>query len=338
MKKWNFANLSSIKIDEITTTEKPDTVDVKIKRALLSKLDLETLKNKSNTRTIGTVAIGLIAEESDEDVEELVKEAFKEEVSTVDNTLHLGRKVIINPYRKTSSGEVKIMGVDEPGLFSDFVQMTEESLNLQLNTMTDDEAIFVPYIALGLNIFEKIDYEKGDTVVIVASNAMGLVVAQIAKYYQLVPILISSNEEVLQKAEEYDLFFCHNPKDSEIANEVLQDTSARMGDYLVYLHDDSFSFESSLKVLKKGGTAIIASLTGMPKNPIKEISSLLEKEVNVLTVNNGYKQFSSAINLVARKIVKLDGLINERVEISNIQEAIDKLAKGSNSLIDVQFK
>lgn len=338
MKKWNFANLSAIKIDESEMPDNPDCVDVKIKRVLLSKLDLETLKDKSNTRTIGTVAIGLVAEEFNSNVEELVKEAFKDEVNTVDNTLHLGRKVIINPYIKLPTGEVKKMGVDEPGLLSDFVQMTEDNLNLQLNTMSDDEAIFVPYIALGLSIFDKFDYEKGDTVVIVASNAVGLIVAQIAKYYQLVPILVSSNKEVIQKAEEYDLFFCHDPNESEIIKEVLQDTSARMADYLVYLHDDDCTFQTSLNVLKHGGTAVVASLTGIPKNSVKEISFLLEKEINVLTANNGYKQFNSAINLVARKIVKLEGLINERIDVENIQEAISKLSAGSNSLIDIQFK
>lgn len=338
MKKWNFSNLSKITVGETDFSGVDNGIKVKMRQVLLSRLDLESIKAKNGIKTIGTCGIGIIAVDANNELDPLVEEALTNEYNTMDESLHLGRKVLINPYLKKSNGSLSILGVNEQGLFADFISIPEENLTIQLNSMSDDEALFVPYVAVALNIFDSIDSEKGETIVIVSSNAMGLIMAQIARYYQMIPILISSNPDILEKAKELGIYFCHDSKNDDIEKEVLQDTSARMGDYVAYLYDDEYAYQKSLKLLKHGGISVAACVTGIPNAGIKSMSDVIENEIRIVPINNGCKQYTSAINLLATKVVNVEGLIKEHIDSDGIQDAITRFANGDNSLIAVKIK
>lgn len=338
MKKWNFSNLSKITVSETDFSGVDNGIKVKMRQVLLSRLDLEVLKTKNGIKGIGTSGIGIIAVDANNELDPLVEEALANEYNTMDESLHLGRKVLINPYLKKSNGSLSILGVNEQGLFADFVSMPEQNLTIQLNSMSDDEALFVPYVAVALNIFDSIDSEKGETIVIISSNAMGLVMAQIARYYQMIPILISSNPDILEKAKELGIYFCHDSKNDDVKKEVLQDTSARMGDYVAYFYDDEYAYQKSLKLLKHGGISVVACVTGIPNAGIKSMSDVIENEIRIVPINNGCKQYTSAINLLATKVVNVEGLIKEHIDSDEIQDVINRFASGDNSLVAVKIK
>lgn len=67
--------------------------------------------------------------------------------------------------------------------------------------MSDEEALFAEYIAMGDNVFEALDLEKGDYIVILGASTLGLIISQMANYYQFVPILIDLDSDKLALAQ-----------------------------------------------------------------------------------------------------------------------------------------
>ena len=100
MKKWNFSNLSKITVSETDFSGVDNGIKVKMRQVLLSRLDLEVLKTKNGIKGIGTSGIGIIAVDANNELDPLVEEALANEYNTMDESLHLGRKVLINPYLK----------------------------------------------------------------------------------------------------------------------------------------------------------------------------------------------------------------------------------------------
>ena len=68
------------------------------------------------------------------------------------------------------------------------------------------------------------------------------------------------------------------------------------------------------------------------------MSDVIENEIRIVPINNGCKQYTSAINLLATKVVNVEGLIKEHIDSDGIQDAITRFANGDNSLIAVKIK
>ena len=131
-----------------------------------------------------------------------------------DSGLKLGSRVVISPYitqKEHGIDVVKTMGVDIDGLLSDFVCLPYENVFALPDGVSDEDAMFAEYIAMGNNVFEALDCEKGDYVVIVGASTLGLIISQLALYYQIVPILIDMDAEKLALAQKWGVAYTLNP-------------------------------------------------------------------------------------------------------------------------------
>ena len=94
------------------------------------------------------------------------------------------------------------------------------------------------------------------------------------------------------------------------------------------------------EVIVCGGTGCMSSgndkILENLQNKVKELG--LENEIRIVPINNGCKQYTSAINLLATKVVNVEGLIKEHIDSDGIQDAITRFANGDNSLIAVKIK
>ena len=58
-----------------------------------------------------------------------------------------------------------------------------------------------------------------------------------------------------------------------------------------------------------------------------DVSVVLQKQLRLIGVADGYGEMSSAINLLANRIVKTDGLINSRIDFSAVPEMVVQCAE-----------
>lgn len=312
MKSWNIINLNEIKLVEDVLPRKEGEVKLKVSKVALSSTDVSYFAGKQEGVNVpGHSAIAYVSE-ADEQL-----------------GLKLGSRAVISPFvTKEEHGvkTVKILGVDKDGLLQDFVTVPQENVYVLPESIPDEEAIFAEYIAFGIKIFTQIDCDKGDYVVILGASTLGLIMSQLAVYYQMVPILIDLDADKLALAEKWGVYYTINPTYDSLERKVEEITGGRMSDFAVFV-GEGISFNSALRLIKDNGVAVIGGYnTSLVKHQI-DMDAVLKKQLTVKGIGNGDGEMPSAINLLANKIIATDGIINYRVDFGEVPEMVAQCVK-----------
>ena len=147
MESWKINHLGKINLDneELSAEGK---VKVKVSKALIDNTDVNLLKGEGNRYPItpSRIAIGNVSEEY------------------LDLGLKFGERVLLSPYLATGTAHdkkvyiapnVDTMGIDCDGFLKDFVAINRENVYLLPDSVSENEALFVENIALGVKIFSE---------------------------------------------------------------------------------------------------------------------------------------------------------------------------------------
>ena len=140
----------------------------------------------------GRVAIGKIAETSGEN-------AFGYERGM---KVYLHSTVNCGACFKCSEGDYKhctsfkIAGKTCDGFLRDFAIMDNNDVSVLPSSVSESEALFIDHVAICNRIIDSINLEKGEHVVIVGGDILGIILAQLIIYYQGVPILVDNNNDI----------------------------------------------------------------------------------------------------------------------------------------------
>ena len=311
MKAWHIENLKDVKQVEAAVQRKEGEVKVKTSKVAMSSTDLSFFADEKHDFYVpGHAALAYVSE-ADED------SGFK-----------LGARVIISPFRTvTEHGveSVKTMGVDVDGLLRDFTCLPQENVFALPDGITDEEAVFAEYIAMGNNVFESLDCEKGDYIVIVGASTLGLILGQLATYYQFVPILVDMDAEKLALAEKWDIYYTLNPTYDNLERRVEQITGGRMSEVAI-IAGESVPLNTALRLVKSQGQIILAGYVLKSKQPV-DTDVILKKQLVMRGVCNGEGEMSSAINLLANKVIHTEGLIDHEIDFEDFPKFVDECVK-----------
>ena len=203
--------------------------------------------------------------------------------------------------------------------------MPEENVYALPDGIPDDEAIFAEYIALGNNVLNSMEADKGDFVVIVGASTLGLVLSQLALYYQMIPILVDLDAEKLALAASWGVYYLLNPTYDNLERRVEEITGGRMAEASVYV-GDGVPFDCAFRLVKDKGEVVVAGYS-VRAGHNADVADILAKQLRVIGVADGYGEMSSAINLLANRIVKTEGLIGARIGFDEVPEMVEQCAK-----------
>lgn len=307
MRKWCIENENEIKLIENLVDRGQDEVKVKMSKVALSADDIVHFVKDSEHIVPGHSGVAYVSE-ADESL------GFK-----------LGSRVIVSPFIKAEKHGVErvdVLGVNRDGLLVDFVSLPAENVYAIPDGISDNEAVFTDYVALGSSIIESMDCDKGDYILISSASTVGLILAQIAIYYQLVPILVDINGDKLKLAESWGVYYTLNPMFDNLERRVEEITGGRMCDFAVFT-GDSIPFANIARLVKENGVVIVSGYSSHQKHQL-DMNVILDKKLTVKGVADGIDEMSSAINLLANKIIKIDGVITESVYFEDVPEMIKK--------------
>ena len=307
MRKWCIENENEIKLVENLVDRGDDEIKVKMSKVALSADDIVHFMTDDEHIVPGHSGVAYVSE-ADESL------GFK-----------LGSRVIVSPFIKTEKHGVErvdVLGVNKDGLLLDFISLPAENVYAIPDGISDDEAVFTDYVALGSGIIESMDCQKGDYILISSASTVGLILAQIAIYYQLVPILVDINSDKLKLAEKWGVYYTLNPMFDNLERRVEEITGGRMCDFAVFT-GDSIPFANMARLVKENGVVIVSGYSSHRKHQL-DMSVILDKKLTVKGVADGIDEMSSAINLLANKIIKIDGVITETVYFEDVPEILKK--------------
>ncbi len=311
MKQWRINN-EGVTLVEKAGVREEGQVKVKISKVAVSSADLSHLAtcDKDSAIVPGHSAVAYVSE-ADED-----------------SGLKLGSRVVISPYitqKEHGIDVVKTMGVDIDGLLSDFVCLPYENVFALPDGVSDEDAVFAEYIAMGNNVFESLDCEKGDYVVIVGASTLGLIISQLALYYQIVPILIDMDADKLALAQKWGVAYTLNPTYDSLERRVEEITGGRMSEGAIFA-GESVDINSAIRLVKNEGDVVIAGYATRAKHSV-DAYSILKKQLKLKGVCNGDGEMSSAINLIANKVVKTDGIISADANFGEVPQVVENCVK-----------
>ncbi len=313
MKTWEIENATNMKIVEKTLHREENQVKIKLSKIAISSTDVNYFMQNIGNQIIkvpGHSAIGYVSEAEES------------------SGLKMGARVVVSPFVAKEifgSKRVLTMGVDTDGLLSDFCCLPTENVYVLPDGISDNDAIFAEYIAMALKVFTEIECEKGDYIVVVGASTLGLIVAQLAVYYQMVPILVDFDADKLKLAENWGVYYTLNTTLDNLERRVEEITAGRKSEYVIYV-GDGISLNNAVRLVKDGGEVVISGYASAIKHEI-DAEILLRKNLTVKGISNGYGEMSSAINILANEIIKTEGIINKSVNFEELQPVFEECEK-----------
>ncbi len=336
MKGWLINNDGVLTLKDVTPQEQLQTNDdssnnalvrVKMSKSIISFDDVYLFASKSPkiNMVLGSTGIGII-------MNEVVDSAY---------SLEKGSRVFINPYRicndcfpcrsgiKTGCANLKIAGDDFDGYLREFVDATENALIPIPDTVSDTEALYVDTVARSLNIIDKMNIQKGEHVVILGATNFGIILAQILKYYQSIPIIIDNDETRIKLARECGIYYSL-AKDKDWLNEVSDITGGRLAPQVVFLQNSKIPLKYAFTLAGYNAQIAISGLETKGTN-VLSFSPAIKKELKFFFINTGLGNLEASINLIANKAIDFSKLPIATANFDECDKVMNELADKLNN-------
>ena len=224
-------------------------------------------------------------------------------------------------------------GIDDDGFLSDFSVVSADDVFVIPDRLKDEEAIYTEQTAIAINVVSKLGLEKGEHLVIVGASEVGIILAQVAMYYQAVPIVVDMHEDMLEAARKAGVYYTINSVDDDVNKKVLAITGGHMADASAYLLSSTMPLQNVFDCTARGGRI---ALVGRPNvDDLKcNLSGLVAKHLDLITVADCGKNYPSAINMLANNTVKTDVLPSRTIGFADVPAAFEEIA--SNGTEDVR--
>ena len=322
MKAWILEEPGKLTLQESQPTEITENqIKVKIEEVLLNNSDIEIYTGASKRKypfIIGRNAVGVVSM-----------------VAGNNPFFHKMDRVAIEPYipcevcdecrndRYGRCSNMQELGYNCNGLLQNFVDLPYAQLHRLPDQLSTEKALFVPVVAFCLSIVDALNLEKGRHIAIFGSTKTGLILAQLVAYYQAVPVLISSSEELLDMARDLGIIYCFNPDKTDVEEEILAVTGGRRCKELILLSNSDINMKDVFSVATFNANICLAGYSN--KDSKMSVAQICKKHLNIFGVYNGAGNFSSAINLLVTETVNVEPMIGEVLNFDTLDKEMTKI-------------
>jgi threonine dehydrogenase-like Zn-dependent dehydrogenase len=327
MQQWRLVAAKQLELVTEAPSALTEEVNVKVKmeQVLFSKSDYGTFDG-SNAKAkfpfvMGVNGVGVVSE---------IFENSKLLLNKMD-------RVVVEPYIPCNacngclSGEQDAcenmleLGVGANGLLQNFIDLPSSVLHVLPDSLSSEKALFVPYVALGLNVMDKLKLAKGSHVAVFASSKTGVIAAQLLNYYQAVPILVSENEDLLAMGRETGIFYTFNPDNCDIEKEVQIITGGRMCREVIYFANSEFNMKDVYNAACFNATICLVGYSN--KKSMISVSQIAQKHITINGVYAGIGNFPSAINMLVTGKVNVDKMIGDKLRFDKLDEELQSVTE-----------
>ena len=326
MKAWQITAPGKIELTESASQKAaPGCVKIKILESLLSRPDINVYAGKTDAVLPvipGGSCVGMVVE-SGEGVTELQR----------------GDRVYVRPQRacgecpQCKAGKFSlcentgIHGFTCDGFIRDFAIIhSSEGIALP-ERIPNEEAVFLDYISIAVQTINALELTKGDFLAITGASALGIILGQVALYYQAVPIIVDTNEEYLAKAKEMGLYYTINALETDPRSKIFHITGGKMAECVAHISSGEMRMTQSLDFTAKNGKYVIIGRYGCIGELECSLKDVVNKGITVTGICNGVKSMQTAVNILANKAISVKPLITKEVSFDEVPEVFEECVK-----------
>lgn len=270
---------------------------------------------------------------------------FVSEVGEGVTSLSRGNRVVVYPQgachacqackdgRFYDCARAAVFGVGENGFLSDFSVVSADDVYAIPDRLKDVDALFVEHIAMAINVLSKLNVEKGEHLVIVGATVIGIILAQVAMYYQAVPIITDMREDMLELARKAGVYYTVNSINEDVNKKVLSLTGGHMADACAFMLASPMPLRNVFSYTKKRGrVALVGNLTDSTENLKCTLDGFVERKLEMYTVTDCGKNYVSAINMLANNTVSAEVFQDNIIAFKDVPAAFKRLCDEPDSV------
>ena len=254
-----------------------------------------------------------------------------------------GELVVVAPYAPCDSCYFCLKGqhslceelfeqFPRPGGFAEFVAVPERIVRkglIRMEGVQPEEACLTEPLACCLHGMKNLNLQPQDTVLIIGSGPMGLMLLQIAKLFGASYVIVSDLlDKRLEVASKIGADAILNPSKEEVSEQVKALTEGRGADRVIVAVGSPIAISQGISCVRKGGTVLLFG--GCPPGSVMEVEPNMVHYDEVSLVGSfGFSpsDFSSAAHLIKKRKLQLKDIISKRVEFDRVLEAVNLVSE-----------
>jgi L-iditol 2-dehydrogenase len=207
------------------------------------------------------------------------------------------------------------MGINRNGFFAESIVIRPKYLVPVPENVCDEEAAIVEPVALALHVMDLLKPNVGDWATIIGQGPIGLLMTQVAKLKGCRVIAVDLEDYRLELSTKYGAEFCINAGREDAAKRV-KEITARGSDIVVEAAGKTRAVEQTPRMVRKGGrVALVGEFKG-------RLNFKDADEACFFTTYKSPVEYPMAVQLIAKKLVDVNGLITHRFRLKDFEKAL----------------
>ena len=225
----------------------------------------------------------------------------------------------------------KFYGLTRDGFFAESKSMLPRSLIPLPANISDEEAAIVEPVALALRVLNYLQPNLGDWVTVIGQGAIGLLMTQIAIMKGCRVIAVDLEDYRLELSEKYGADSTINSKKVDVIKEV-HNLTKHGSDYVIEAAGTQAAVEQTPFLVRKAGKV---ALVGESKGFLNLEDA---DEASFSTMYISPVEYPTAVELIARKLVDLKGLVSHRFRLDELEKALQTVDDPKEKALKVIIK
>lgn len=211
------------------------------------------------------------------------------------------------------------------GYLRDYADVSTNYIYELPDVIADNDVVFIDCIAKACNLIDKLEIKPAQTVIVNGVSVINLIIAQLLRYHQALPIMIDSDDDKLGLAQDLGVDFVINSSQENVPYMVKSFTSGKMASALVVDLDILSDMDELPYCLAMGGKIALVNANSALKCYKIDFINVLNKELSIFGIKDGDGKVAMAINLLAMNKIKVSPLIGEVVGFAEVPDLMEKL-------------
>jgi threonine dehydrogenase-like Zn-dependent dehydrogenase len=209
----------------------------------------------------------------------------------------------------------KFYGLTRDGFFAEYKAMLPRSLITIPSNISDEEAAIVEPVALAIRVLNHLQPNLGDWITVLGQGAIGLLMTQVALMKGCRVIAVDLEDYKLELSQKYGADSVINGKKEDVVKTVRKLTKIG-SDFVIEAAGTTHTVEQTPFLVRKAGKV---ALVGESKGYLNLEDA---DEASFFTIYISPVEYLSAVELIARKLVDVRGLITHRFRLDEFESAL----------------
>lgn len=325
MKAWKIISPRKfVPIEGASEKAEPGYVKIKVQQYLITKPDIQTyLGNSTAIFPVipGGSCCGMIVE-----VGEGVSDFARGDRVYVHPQKYCGVCSACRSGKFAGCENPEQFGISSDGFLRDFAVIRAANCTKIPERIANNEAVFLDYISLAVQTLNIMNADKGEFIAISGATTLGIVLAQVALYYQAVPILIDTDENNLELAKSFGIYYTINTSAEDPVKKIFHLTGGKMAKCAAHIVSGAVPVSQSLEYIGRNGRFIILGRFVSREQMTISVAPIMKNGVSIVGVTDGAKNTQVAVNMLANKAVSVLPFIEKTVGYNDIPQMFEECA------------